>query len=99
MNLWTPSMTLEDVEKEVIKEAFAFHRQNKTQTSIALGISIRTLDSKLAKYGSKKKAKPEPKKKKMDLDNPPIDIKTAQKAVTKEDTKGIFDMDDKALAL
>lgn len=48
--MWTPGRTLEQIEKEAILKAYAHHRQNKTQTANSLGISIRTLDSKLEKY-------------------------------------------------
>ena len=53
--LWQPGMSLADVEKEVIIKAYSFYRENKTQTSIALGVSIRTLDNRLEKYGLIKK--------------------------------------------
>lgn len=47
---WQPGMTLEDIERSAIEKAYSFYRNNKTQTSKALGIAVRTLDSKLAKY-------------------------------------------------
>ncbi len=47
---WKPGKTLEQMEKEVILSALIYHRKNKTQTAKALGIAIRTLDYKLAKY-------------------------------------------------
>ena len=47
---WSPGVTLEQIEKEVILLAFRHFRGNKTTTSNALGIAIRTLDSKLEKY-------------------------------------------------
>lgn len=47
---WQPGMTLESMEKMCILSALRFYRGNKTQCSIALGISIRTLDNKLEKY-------------------------------------------------
>lgn len=47
---WSPGVTLEMIEKQVILKAWAFYRGNKTTTSNALGIAIRTLDSKLEKY-------------------------------------------------
>lgn len=47
---WSPGMTLESVERQAILAAYAFHKNNKTITSNALGISIRTLDAKLEKY-------------------------------------------------
>lgn len=47
---WSPGVTLEQIEKQVILNAFRFYRGNKTQTAIALGIAIRTLENKLEKY-------------------------------------------------
>ncbi len=47
---WVPGIKLEDMEKACILQAIRFYRGNKTQTSIALGIAIRTLDHKLEKY-------------------------------------------------
>lgn len=47
---WSPGVTLEAIEKQVILNAFRFYRGNKTQCSISLGISIRTLENKLEKY-------------------------------------------------
>ncbi len=53
--MWSPGVSLEDIEKQVILKAFAHYRDNKTVTANALGISIRTLDSRLDKYASDKK--------------------------------------------
>lgn len=50
MSSWRPGETLESIEKDAILQAYRFHEENKTQTSSALGISIRTLDAKLEKY-------------------------------------------------
>lgn len=50
MNGWTPGIDLEQWEKLAIEAAFHFYRGHKAQTAIALGISVRTLDSKLEKY-------------------------------------------------
>lgn len=47
---WSPGVTLELVEKQVILNAFRFYRGNKTQCAISLGIAIRTLENKLEKY-------------------------------------------------
>ena len=47
---WVPGITLEEMEKQCILAAYKFYRGNKTQTSIALGIAIRTLDHKLERY-------------------------------------------------
>ncbi len=43
-------MTLEDVEREAIIAAFLFHRRNKTHTAASIGIGVRTLDYKIAKF-------------------------------------------------
>ena len=51
MNLiWSPGTTLAEVEKQVILTAFEFYRKVKTSTASALGISVRTLDTKLELY-------------------------------------------------
>jgi len=50
MIFWTPGVTLEDLERTVILKAYSFYHKNKTATAQALGIAIRTLDSKLEKY-------------------------------------------------
>ncbi len=47
---WSPGMTLESIEKQVVLKAFNHYRGNKTATANALGIAIRTLDTKLEKY-------------------------------------------------
>lgn len=43
-------MNLEALEKQVILKAFRFYNNNKTATANSLGISIRTLDTKLERY-------------------------------------------------
>lgn len=48
--IWSPGVKLEDIEKMVILKAFAFYRNHKAATANALGIAIRTLDNKLARY-------------------------------------------------
>lgn len=48
--MWSPGVTLEAIEKQVILKASDHFRNNKTQTAAALGISIRTLDAKLLQY-------------------------------------------------
>lgn len=48
--VWSPGVTLDAIEKQVILKAFRFYRGNKTATATALGIAIRTLDNKLEKY-------------------------------------------------
>lgn len=54
--IWSPGVTLESIEKEVILRAFNHFRKNKTATANALGIAIRTLDTKLEKYEVEEKA-------------------------------------------
>jgi hypothetical protein len=52
---YSPSLTLEAVEKEVILRHYAFYHENKTQTAAALGITARTLYDKLEKYAEDEK--------------------------------------------
>lgn len=48
--IWSPGVTLEEIEKQVIVRAFSHFHKNKTATAQALGIAIRTLDARLEKY-------------------------------------------------
>jgi hypothetical protein len=56
---WSPGVTLEAVEKEIVLKAFRFYRGNKTATANSLGIAVRTLDNKLEKYEADGKAEKE----------------------------------------
>lgn len=56
MITWSPGVSLEQIEKQVILKAFQHYRGNKTQTAIGLGISIRTLDNKLEIYSKGEKS-------------------------------------------
>lgn len=47
---WSPGVTLEDVERQVIQKAWGHYRKCKTATAQSLGIAIRTLENKLSKY-------------------------------------------------
>jgi hypothetical protein len=47
---WQPGITLEEIEKEVILTAMRFFHNNKTHVAQALGVSIRTIQNKMAKY-------------------------------------------------
>lgn len=47
---WSPGVTLEQVEEQVVKACYEHFKHNKTATANALGIGIRTLDAKLEKY-------------------------------------------------
>ncbi len=48
--MWSPGVTLEHIERQVIVKAYFHYRENKTATAAALGISVRTLDNKFEKY-------------------------------------------------
>lgn len=48
--IWSPGVTLEAIEKQVIFKALRFYQDNKTTTADALGIALRTLHVKLEKY-------------------------------------------------
>lgn len=51
MNIhWVPGLSLEAVEKECILQAIRYFRGNKTAAANSLGISVRNVDQKLAKY-------------------------------------------------
>lgn len=51
MTNYQPGMTLEQVEKNAILEAYKFYQKNKPQTAMSLGISLRTLYNRLHTYG------------------------------------------------
>lgn len=53
---WTPGVTLESAERDIILKAFDYFKGNKPLTAQTLGIAIRTLDSKLEKYEADSKA-------------------------------------------
>lgn len=54
--IWSPGLTLEDMEKKVILKAFKFYGGNKERTAKGLGVSTKTLYTKLESYESQKKA-------------------------------------------
>lgn len=51
--IFSVGMSLADLEKLAILKTFKSMRFNKTQTALALGISIRGLDNKLHQYEGK----------------------------------------------
>lgn len=55
--MWQPGMSLEYIEEQVIKKAMVHFQGNKTHTAKSLGIAIRTLDNKLARYEELEKEK------------------------------------------
>jgi DNA-binding NtrC family response regulator len=50
MIFWTPGMTLDEMEKQVILAALRFYHGNKAKTAQALNVSVRTIHNKLEKY-------------------------------------------------
>lgn len=56
---WQPGMTLEMIERLVILKALKFFRGNKSQTAQGLGITVKTLGSKLDQYLAADKAREE----------------------------------------
>lgn len=50
MIIWSPGVTLDAVERQVIEKTYQFFKLNKTATANALGIAIRTLENKLERY-------------------------------------------------
>lgn len=56
---WSPGITLEEMEKEIIIAALKFFQNNKTQTAIALGVAVRTIDNKLEAYAKVDKERDE----------------------------------------
>lgn len=57
--IWSPGVSLEAVEEQVIKKALNHFRGNKVSTAAALGISVRTIDNKVAQYEAKRKLREE----------------------------------------
>lgn len=53
--VWSPGVSLEAIERQVIERAWEHYRGNKTATANALGIAIRTLESRLERYEADKK--------------------------------------------
>ena len=50
MSTWLIGMSLEDVEREAVLAALRFYHGNRTHTSSALKIAVRTLQTKIARY-------------------------------------------------
>lgn len=48
--IWSPGVTLADLEQQAIMKALSFYRGNQTTTATALGISRKTLGDKLKQY-------------------------------------------------
>jgi len=55
---WTPGVTIEALEEQVIMKAIA-HYRNKEVAAAALGIARRTIDYKLEKYAEEQRARDE----------------------------------------
>lgn len=52
---WSPGISLEEIEKQVLLRAYRFFRSNKQATANSLKISVRTLDRKLEEYENQQK--------------------------------------------
>ncbi len=48
--IWSPGMTLEAVERQVIQKAIQFYHDNRQLTAASLGISPPTLNARILKY-------------------------------------------------
>lgn len=53
--VWSPGVSLDAIEQQVIVKAYHFFQKNKMQTASALGIAVRTLDAKLERYEKEEK--------------------------------------------
>lgn len=85
-------MTLDKLEKEAIKYTYKFYENNKSQTARALGITAKTLDSKLKIYEEEDKEVLDAKKREELIKsavrkNPLADTMLAEGAVKIETTK------------
>lgn len=47
---YSPGITLEEIEREAILAALRYHKGNRTATARALGISARTLITRIKDY-------------------------------------------------
>lgn len=52
-NSFQVGLSLKEMEKQLIQKTLSHYKNNRTQTAACLGISIRTLSSKLREYASK----------------------------------------------
>lgn len=50
MSNWFPGLTIEEMERDAILAALKFYQGNRTRAADALGIAIRTMTNKIAKY-------------------------------------------------
>lgn len=48
--IWSPGISLEQIEKQVILKALSFYHKDKVAVSNSLKISISALENKLAQY-------------------------------------------------
>lgn len=59
MVIWTPGMTLEQLERQTIMKAIAVYGYNKSAAARALGITYRTIENKMVKYEKDDEARKE----------------------------------------
>lgn len=50
MIIWTPGVSLEENEREIILAAMKHHNGNKSAVARSLNITVKTVDNKLEKY-------------------------------------------------
>ncbi len=48
--LWSPGMKMDEVERNVIVAALKYYRGNRTQAANSLGLSLRTIVTKIKLY-------------------------------------------------
>jgi hypothetical protein len=53
--IFSPGMTIDGLEKELIQSALKFYQGNKTVTARSIGCALRTLDNKLAQYAEEER--------------------------------------------
>lgn len=61
MFIWSPGLTLAEIEKQAIQQALRFYHGNKTVTATSLGCSPRTIYDKLEQYSVEEKAEKDKK--------------------------------------
>ena len=50
--VWSPGVTLDAIEEQIIKNAYAHFRNNKTAAAQSLGIDVKTIHNKLDRYAA-----------------------------------------------
>lgn len=53
MIIWSPGMSLEDIEEKIIEKAYEHYSKNEEKTANALKISLEKLQEKIKKFADK----------------------------------------------